>query len=164
MSEINEVMAVVKQSAFNIQTVSEQMGIIANEVKNMKVEQLRISEKVNTMADRMQNYEDRLRVNRAGAQNIRRSIHMRAAELLGIEFIDGHVADWCVDTDKKYRGKFIQRLYSDAREQSKLGTPYYETYQRDYAEVLEFISTWVPTSGVTGYKEYLDKRAMAKGV
>lgn len=164
MSEIDDVMAVVRQSAFNIQTVGEQMGIISTELKNLKIEQLRTGEKIEAITDRMQNYEDRLRVNRACAQTIRRAIHARASELLGIEYENGRVADRCINTDARYRGKFISRCYYDAREHSKLGTPYYETYQRDYREVLDYIGTWVPQEGVTGYKEYLDKRARERAL
>ena len=159
MSEMNELMQVVKQSAFNIQSVGEQMGIITSEVKSLKVQQLRMSEQMGALADRMQGYEDRIRVSRSEAQTIKRAIHARVIELLGIEFVDGCVADWCISDDKKYRGGFISRCYHDAREYSRLGTPYYETYHKDYLEVLEYINTWVPMRGVTGYKEYLDKRA-----
>lgn len=152
-------MQVVRQSAFNIQSVSDQMGIVATEVKGLKTQQLRISEQMNELSDRMQGYEDRIRVSRAEAQTIRRAIHARVVDLLGIEFQDGCVADWCIADDKKYRGGFISRCYHDAREYSHLGTPYYETYRKDYIDVLEYINTWVPMRGVTGYKEYLDKRA-----
>lgn len=162
MSELNELMSVVKQSAFNIQAVSDQMGIITNEVKGLKVEQLRMAERVDTIANRMQRYEDEKRVTRPQADTIKRAIHSRAIDLLGIEFTNGRVADWCIGTDKKYRGKFISRCYVDTRAFSKLGTPYYETLRKDYEEVLEFIGTWVPLQGVTGYKEYLDKRAREK--
>lgn len=159
MSELNELMQVVKQSAFNIQSVGEQMGIVATEVKSLKVQQLRMSEQMDNLSDRMQGYEDRIRVSRSQAQTLRRAIHQRVIELLGIEYVEGCVADWCIADDKKYRGGFISRLYHDAREYSRLGTPYYETYNKDYLEVLEYINKWVPMRGITGYKEYLDKRA-----
>lgn len=159
MNEMNELMQVVRQSAFNIQSVSEQMGVVAREVKDLKLQQLRLSEKMDSLDTRLQNHERTERVNRAESQNIRRSIHLRVNELLDIKFKDGVVAEESLEDDIKYRGGFISRCYHDARTYSKLGTPYSETLSIDYLETMNYIGSWVPVCGVTGYKEYLDKRA-----
>lgn len=158
MSETTELMDVVKQTAFNVAGISEQMGILTTEIKTIKLEQRRQAEGLAAVNDRMQNYEDRIRVSRSEAQNIRRSIHERVCELLGIHYLDGVVANDCLYADKYYRGRFISRCYVDARNESRLGTPYYETYSRDYQEVLDYIARWVPPTGVEGYKAYLEMR------
>lgn len=156
-----ELMEVVKQTAFNVAGISEQMGILTNSVRELKVEQAKQARSIETINNRMQNYEDRVRCDRSMAQNIRNSIHKRVQELLGIKYEDGVITDPVgLHNDKYYRPGFISRLYVDARKDSKLGTPYYETYQRDYEEVLDFIGKWVPPTGVDGYKMYLDKRRM----
>lgn len=158
MSEATELMDVVKQTAFNVAGISEQMGILTTEIKNIKLEQRRQAEGPAAVNDRMQNYEDRIRVSRSEAQNIRRSIHGRVCDLLNIHYINGVVASECIYDDKFYRGRFISRCYVDARKESRLGTPYYETYCRDYQEVLDYIARWVPPTGVEGYKAYLEIR------
>ena len=157
-NEINDVMKIVKQTAFNVQGISEQMGIISAEVKAMKLEQRKQANEIQALNDRMQNYEDRVRVTRSMSQNIKNSIHARVRELLKIEYINGVVTAESIYADKYYRPGFISRCYTDARKESRLGTPYSETYQRDYEEVLEFINKWVPPTGVEGYMSYLDLR------
>lgn len=155
MSETTELMQVVKQTAFNVAGISEQMGIISTEVQNLKIEVRRQAENIAAVNNRMQNYEDRIRLTRPQAQTVKSAIHSRAKELLDIRYEDGIVAEECLFADKYFRPGFISRLYTDARRDSKLGTPYYETYQRDYAEVLDYIAGWQPPTGVEGYKKYL---------
>ena len=163
MKEDNELMTVVKQTAFNVASISEQMGILNNAVKELKLEQIKQAEQFESFRsrteDRMQSYEDKLPVTRMQAQNLRNSIHARAALLLDIHYKDGIIEDEIgLYNDKYYRGGFISRLYSDARKQSRLGTPYYATYARDVEEVLDFINEWIPPAGVEGFKRYLDAR------
>ena len=158
MNEIQELTQIVKQTAFNVASISEQMGLISKEVRDLKIGQRELSEGLKAVNDRMQNYEDRIRVTRPQAQNIRNSIHARTAILLHIEYENGIVKPESMFADKYYRQGFISRCYTDARKSSRLGTPYTETYQRDYDEVLHFISGWEPPTGVEGYKSYLDAR------
>lgn len=158
MSDNNELMQIVKQTAYNVAGVSEQMGILHNEVNSLKLEMRRQVEGLQAVNDRMQNYEDRIRLTRSQAQNVRNSIHKRVKDLLDIRYVNDVVATECLYDDKYYRPGFISRLYADARKYSKLGTPYQETYQRDYAEVLEYINLWQPPTGTDGYKAYLDAR------
>lgn len=159
MSEATELMDVVKQTAFNVATISDQMGIITSEVKNLKIEQIRLADGLDKVNSRMQRYEDNVRVTRHQAQNLRNSIHAKAATLLEIEYKNGIITnERGLYNDKYYRSGFISRLYVDARKQSHLGTPYTETLQRDYEECLKFIADWNPPTGVEGYKHYLDAR------
>jgi hypothetical protein len=152
-------MNVVKQTAFNVATISDQMGIITSEVKNLKLEQIRLADGLDKVNSRMQKYEDNVRVTRHQAQNLRNTIHAKAATLLEIEYKDGIITtERGLYNDKYYRSGFISRLYVDARKQSRLGTPYTETLQRDYEECLKFIADWNPPTGVEGYKRYLDAR------
>ena len=159
MNETTELMNVVKQTAFNVETISDQMGIITSEVKNLKLEQIRLADGLDKVNSRMQKYEDNVRVTRHQAQNLRNTIHAKAATLLEIEYKDGIITtERGLYNDKYYRSGFISRLYVDARKQSRLGTPYTETLQRDYEECLKFIADWNPPTGVEGYKRYLDAR------
>ncbi len=162
-SDLKMIADVVKHTAFNIQTVSEQMGLLQTEMKGVKLEQMRQAEQIGTISDRMEMYEQRLNVDRNEANNIRSSIHRRVVDLLGLRYEDGVIVPECREDDVRYRGKFIQRCYVDARKDSYLGTPYYATYRKDYQEVLDYIGRWVPSLGVQGYKDYLDQRAKLRG-
>lgn len=108
MSESMELMDVVKQTAFNVASISEQMGILSTEVKSIKIEQRRLAEGLAAANDRMQNYEDRIRLTRPQAQNIRSTIHKRAADLLGITYVNGTVSPESLFNDKYYRPGFMQ--------------------------------------------------------
>lgn len=155
---LDDLYKITQQTAFNVAGISEQIGIICTELQKVKNEQRRQAEKINQIGDRMENYESRIRVDRSDADKIRQSIHARVRELLGIEYENGIVKENCLFADKYLRPGFISRCYTDARRESRLGTPYYETYQRDLAEVLRFIATWQPPTGTEGYTTYLLNR------
>lgn len=156
--DMESIKNMIGQTAFNVQNISEQMGVLTTQVKELKINMMRQDEKIQSIDDRLVKHENRITVDVNEANNIKSSIHKRAAELLGIYYVDGVVAEECVCDDIKYRGKFISRCYVDARKESRLGTPLYTTFHRDYMEVLDYINAWVPPTGVEGYKEYLDKR------
>lgn len=159
ITELDQIVNAMKLAAMTAREHSEQLGLIlANQKKqDENIEDLRNS--VTMINHRMQNYEDRIRCDRNMSRNIRNSIHARSAELLNIVYVDGIIRDPVgLHNDKYYRSGFISRCYVDARKHSKLGTPYTETYQRDYQEVLDYIAKWQPPTGVEGYKSYLDAR------
>lgn len=157
--EISQILEAMKLTAITAREHSEQLGLIlANQKKQDECIEA-LQNDVRLINNRMESYEDRLRVTNSQAQNIRNSIHAKAAQLLSIEYKNGIIANSeGLYNDKYYRSGFISRCYVDARKQSKLGTPYRETLQRDYEEVLEYINSWEPPTGTTGYKAYLDAR------
>lgn len=152
---LEKLMALNLQTAGNINALSNQLGIVSNKVDALGVE-------VSLVKDRMQTFEDTIRVTRAQADAIKRAIHSRVCLILGIEYKDGVVVGEKIRIDKYYRPGFISKLYSDARRFSELGTPYYETFRRDYGAVLDYINGWLPQVGVEGYMLYLDERRRSK--
>lgn len=159
MSEKNELLEVVRATALNVRGVSEQMGVLTQAVKDVQKKQSEQAVFNQEVLDRMDKYENTIMVDRVQAQNIRRAIHKRAADVLGIKYDKyGNVEESSIYNDETYRGKFISRIYRDARKDSELGTPYAYTYRKDYEDVIEFIASWYPFEGVEGLKEYIDKR------
>ena len=158
MSNQNEeIMKMLQIAAFNNKQVSEQMGLMVKKVSDMEG-------RLEVVEDRMQKYEDRVRVSRSQAQEIRNAIHRRVDQILHIEHKGGVVSDASIGIDAKYKDGFICRCYKDARDNSRLGTPYYETLTRDFDETMEYIEGWRPNveGGVEGYKKYLDIRREEK--
>lgn len=154
---------IAQMTVMSTNQLSQQLGLVVSTQTQLieRMDSLESTLKTNTDAinNRMQNYEDRIRIDRNQAQSIRGAIHARAAKLLGIEYVDGIIKDPdALYADKYYRSGFISKIYSDARKHSRLGTPYYETYSRDYEEVVDYIEKWMPVVGVAGYKNYLDER------
>lgn len=159
----NKVFDIVKQTAFNVQSIGEQMGMITTEVKTLKGDIRKINSDIGDLAGRMQHYEDTKFVTRQQRGRLKGAIHKRVRELLGIRYDEnGNVLDECIYDDVNYRFKFIQRCYRDARAYGKLGNPLEETYAKDYLESLDYINGWAPIEGVTGLKMYFDKRKEAK--
>lgn len=152
---LEKLMEVNMQTAGNVNALSQQLGIISNKVDSLGTE-------VASVKDRMQTYEDAIRVSRPQADSIRRAIHSRACDVLDIKYKDGVVTDDSIRSDTVYKPGFISKIYSDARKFSLLGTPYYETARKDYGAVLDYINGWLPQVGVEGYKSYLDARRRAK--
>ena len=150
-ARMKQLMEINTNIAGNVNAVSAQLGMVVQKVDGLGL-------KIENIENRMQTYEDSIRVSRTQADTIRRAIHARACEILDIKYKDGVVVDESLRADTLYRPGFISKIYSDARKYSVLGTPYYETARKDYGEVLDYINGWLPMHGITGYKEYLDQR------
>jgi hypothetical protein len=160
---MDNITEIVNQTAMNLSSVSKQMGLVVSQVQALTTHQNEQDIRMDQIEANMQKYEDRIRLTREQSRTIRNAIHKRASEVLGIERDEsGRVKDECIVTDVKYFGKFVSRIYRDARCNSKLGTPYTETYQKDYIETLDYIHDWAPVEGVSGLKDYFDKRAAVK--
>ena len=157
----NDLMAIMQMATMNISNLGKQMGIISSQITEQ-------AGRLDRLEGRMQVYEDKIRIDRNQARRIRNAIHARVNELLDIRHENGVVAQESLYNDKYYKGGFISRCYTDARNHSSLGTPYTETYNKDYEEVINYVSRWDPemsfkgVSGVAGYKAYLDERRKAK--
>ena len=151
--DMSQLLQITKNTAMNINGLSQQMGLI--------------NARMNTFNDRLDSIQEsvdgvkaEITVTRSQANRLRRSIHERVAVVLKLKREGGRVADCSIHDDTAYRKAFISRLYFDAREKSKLGTPYYDTLRADFAETMDYINAWFPEveGGTEGYKRYLDIR------
>lgn len=148
-----DLMQMVQLTAMNVNGISEQMGLMLSRVNQN-------AERIVAIEDRLTSHERSETINRAQCRRIRKSVVGRVNDVLGIEFDGGKVADSCVGIEVAYRGGFIARCYSDAKNHSKMGESYADTLRIDFDEVMEYIESWVPEvdGGVEGYKRYLDIR------
>ena len=151
--DMSQLLQITQNTAMSVNAQSKQMGLVLGTVEDLKQDVGEIKTELDVL-------KHETVVTRFQANRIQAAIHGRVAELLKLEFDGGKVADSSVGTDKKYRGGFISRCYTDARRKSKLGTPYYATLRCDFNEVIEYIEAWEPevSGGVDGYKHYLDIR------
>ena len=149
----SDLLRLAQLNTVNINGLSQQMGLM--------------NDRMDQLVSRMDGHDNRLGVlehnttiNRAESKRISKAVRSRVNFLLKIEFEGGRVADSSIATDQLYRGKFISRCYTDAKNHSKMGDSYPETLKVDFNEVLEYIEAWVPEvdGGVEGYKRYLDIR------
>ena len=160
-------MSILNQTAMNISAISEQMGVVAGQIKKIRADQVDHANRITDLENRMTHHEETERVTRDQARRIRGAIHARVNHVLGIELNGGLVKKECMGVDKRYRGAFYGRCYSDARKYSVLGTPYSETCQKDYQAVIDYIENWEPECeyegmiGSKAYIAYLDDRERA---
>lgn len=151
--DMNGLLKVTQNTAMNVSSLSEQMGLVVNRVNEN-------TQRIVALEDRMNAHERTETINRSQARRIRKSVIERVNSLLGIKYEGGKVADDCVKMDMFYRGGFISRCYTDAKNHSKMGGSYTETLKVDFNEVIEYIDSWKPEveGGTEGYMHYLDIR------
>lgn len=149
----NDTMKMLQLAATNINGLSQQMGLLNDRIDEM-------TRRMDGHDNRMSALEHNTTINRAESRRIKKAVMGRVNYLLKIEFEGGRVADSSIVTDKLYRGPFVSRCYTDAKNHSKMGDSYPETLKVDFNEVLEYIEAWEPEvdGGVEGYKHYLDIR------
>lgn len=146
-------MKALQLAAMNINGLSQQMGLV---VARMDAQDQRIAK----VEEDFITIKAEQTITRAQCRRIRKAVMNRVNEVLKIEFEGGRVADSSIVTDQLYRGGFISRLYTDAKNHSKMGESYTETLKVDFGEVMDYIEAWEPEvdGGTDGYKHYLDIR------
>ena len=151
--DMNTLLKVTQNTAMSVNGLAEQMGLVVNRVNEN-------TQRIIALEDRMTSHERTETINRAQARRIKKSVIERVNKVLDIKYEGGKVADECVRVDVLYRGGFISRCYTDAKNHSKMGGSYTETLKVDFDEVIEYIDAWKPEveGGVEGYKHYLDIR------
>lgn len=149
----SDLLKLAQLNTMNINGLSQQMGLM--------------NDRMNEIARRMDGHDNDIStlkhnttINRAESKRIKKAVMSRVNYLLEIKFEGGKVADESIADDVRYRGPFVSRCYTDAKNHSKMGDSYPETLKVDFDEVLEYIEAWVPEvdGGVEGYKRYLDIR------
>lgn len=152
LSENNELMEVVRQSAFNIKNISDQMGIITVAVNDLKIRSTRLEDRVNNNEESFNRYVEKQRMNERVEADERQeyadSIKGRVYRLLNeVNRLDLY-------------GKFAAKCWNDCKSHSRMrGKHGCDTKKIDHKDVINFIGTWEPYSyGTMGYIEYLDSR------
>lgn len=149
----DDLMKAIQLTAMNVNGISEQMGLMLSKVNAN-------TERITDLENRITAHEHTETINRAQCRRIRKAVMSRVNELLRIKFDGGKVAEESIETDVLYRGGFVSRCYTDAKNHSKMGESYTETLKTDFGEVMDYIESWTPeVDGSTdGYKHYLDIR------
>ena len=164
---MDNTLEILQQTALNISAISEQMGVVAGQIKQIKEGQIDHENRITDLENWKVYHDETDRVSKDQARRIKGAIHARVNYLLGIELNGGLVKKECMSVDKRYRGSFISRCYSDARKYSSLGSSYTETCVKDYPSVMSYIESWEPEceyegkTGTRAYIAYLDDRAKA---
>ena len=153
MTTNSEALETMRLAAMSIKGLSEQMGLVSSKLNEHE-------RRLEETESAIKTIRDNERINRSQGKQIKRAVIGRVNDLLKIRFEGGRVADDCVDIDRKYRGGFIARCYTDAKRAGLMAECYWETARADYDKCIEYIESWVPEvdGGTAKYKEYLDIR------
>ncbi len=151
--QMKDMMDGIQTLVAGIQGQSEQIGVMNSRLN-------KFSERMDGMCDDLETLKRETTITRPMCRRIRKAVMSRVNKVLKIEFDGGKVADESIETDVLYRGGFISRCYTDAKNHSKMGESYSETLKVDFDEVMEYIESWKPEvdGDVEGYKHYLDIR------
>ena len=149
MDEKN-LMQLVEQTTFNIASVSEQLGLIASAVTNLKVDQKRLEDRVETQGNEFKQfvakYNDNERIDADDQQEYVDAIKERVANIL-----KGR------DRDDLF-GEFSKQCWNNAKSHSHMrGKGGFQTKKMYHREVIDYINAWEPyLYGVDGYIKHLD--------
>ena len=151
--DMSQLLQITQNTAMSVNAQSKQMGLILGTVEELKQD-------VGSIKQEMEVLKRETTITRPMCRRIRKAVMNQVNKVLKIEFDGGKVADECIETDVLYRGGFISRCYTDAKNHSKMGESYSETLKVDFDEVMRYIESWIPEveGGVEGYKHYLDIR------
>lgn len=111
---------------------SSESSIIISEINSIKSNMQDIQNNLEVV----KNYEE---ISSDQAENIATAAKARIISLLG-----GY--------EKKYFGRFIRRLYSDAKKNHYIGNTISRTHKSDYQRALGYIEAWYPDEGITELK------------
>lgn len=110
----NNLLEIVRQTAFNVQATNEQMGIIVSEIKGIKAKQNDQDVKLENIEGRMQHYEDTVTITSSQKGKIKAAFHKRVDELLGIKRMPDNkkmVVDECKRDYKHYWNRMLRWAY-----------------------------------------------------
>ena len=152
-NDLKEAMELSKQTAFNLATVSEQMGIIQTKLQKHDIDIRESKEEVKSIRSDFEQYKEYMAdsqyIEPKQAEELHQAILTRVAELLS------PLGDNVLN---KYFGRFTSRAWNDAKKSRLIyGTKGVYTPKRNFNGAKEYINSWTPYKyGVDGYIEHLN--------
>ena len=105
-SGMDQLQNIVNQTAINTRSISQQLGIIASAVTDLKAHADQPDQKIEDMGNRMTGWEERERINRAQQRRMKHAVVERVNRILGIKVVNGVVAKESLKIAKTYRSAF----------------------------------------------------------
>ena len=146
---MQQLLQVTQNTAMNVNSLSEQMGVATSKFTAF-------DKRLSTLEHDFTELKNNEILDSAQRRRIPKSVKARVSYLLGISWVKGKVAKECIGNYSKYYRGFMARIYSDAKNLSKMADDYRDTKKIDYDEVMTFITNWSPSGGVDEHKKYLD--------
>lgn len=134
---------------------STEVGAVKSEINEVKVDVANIR---TDFGDRIKVLEEDEALKPYMVNNVKRAVHIRIGELLGIKFDKrGGAAEGYERDYKRYYGKFCGRLHNDAKSEGIEASNWRYTPRKNYQKLIDFINDWIPARGVEGLKRYYDE-------
>ena len=149
--DFTEVANVVKQTAFNVAGMNEQMGLMKSAIDNLKIGHARLEDKVISNEDEFGRFKESLRQReRVEAEEVQEyddAIRNRIGDMLGQR------------NRMDLYGAFARKCWIDSKRHSYMrGKSGVDTKRMYHNDVLNYIGTWEPYGyGVDGYIHHIDE-------
>lgn len=138
-------MNIVGQNAMTTTQISQQLGIVANSINDVKSD-------INTLKGDMTQLKLNEEITTTQQETINELARKRVCYILNYNNDDIY----------RYMRIFIQRLYADTRSHAGLGSKVSRTKKGDYQRVIDYIEAWIPKCGCAELKLEADKRAESR--
>lgn len=124
-----------------------------------KIEQVGVETKVavNEHDKRLIDLEQNAYIDEYQIRQINDAIDKRVCKLLGINQIKKRNEGKAWDDYKRYYGQFRAEIHRNAKRLGLEAHQYTFTPKKNFKRLMQFITEWVPTDGVPGLKEYIDR-------
>lgn len=150
------------QSALQVKTMGEAIGVIGAEITGIKAKQSEFEVVQKNMSDDIDYLKKTQEVASYQKTNLVQAANARAHKVLQLPADKSEWSDKNHDDYTKYYSYFIHGLYSDAKRAGVMGNRVETTQRMFYEPFMRFIETWIPRQGVQGLKDYADKQRESK--
>ena len=157
--DIEGLMKVSQQTLMSVSGMSQQMGLVLDKLTIH-------DERIAGLQGEIDTIKHTETVDRAQRRRIKRAIKNRVYHKLGVPMRSDERNAMQESVYKTYFPGFISKIYTDARNHSRLGDPIDDTLRVDYDEVISYIDSWEPEcpGGVEGRMAELDALHNAKNL
>lgn len=124
----------------------------------------KLSDRVDSVASRMDDFEKNSEVTTQQKNTIRRAVRKQVYTVLGLP---EKKSDWSLENKldaKKYSALFFQRCYSETTHKGHLSSPYETTISQNFTQAIRDIEAWTPSNGVAALKKEADDNAIARKI
>lgn len=150
------------QSALQVKTMGEAIGVIGAEITGIKAKQSEFEVAQKNMSDDIDYLKNTQEITDKEKKRLIRMANARVRNVLQLPDDKGEWNDKHHDDYTKYYSVFIHRLYTEAKCEGVMGSSVGTTQKMFYEPCVRFIDSWFPARGVQGLKDYADKQRDSK--
>lgn len=158
--QLEDIKNLVKQTAFNVSAISEQMGIVEQRVKNHETRITSLEEHTNESDKAFKDFKEYVKENEyispEKVEKLKTAMGNRVVDLLSqLNLSQSEFGE--------YYGKFMSKFWWDCKKHSyAIGKAGVYTKERHFSPLMEYVGLWTPEGygSATGYISHLKTKNM----